>query len=203
MFFYETSLEISMSIAIGVKYISMYDNSTLLEETESNTLTRKVHRVLIYAFFGMLVISYVAIIAIMTRKAKILKRIQPLVGAVYEGLDIEGHWFARFYPIWFMTKRIGFIFVVNYFTNTSGLILILMHIYLAELLGIVHTLPFLLSYHTKLEVFNGVTAYLFLTIIQVFNQQHPQDFSEEDKTVEVTELQETESDLFISPMRKQ
>ena len=52
----------------------------------------------------------------------------------------------------------------------------------------------------KLEVFNGVTAYLFLNVIQIFNEQHPQDFSEEDKTVED---QYKESDLFLQPKVKQ
>ena len=94
---------------------------------------------------------------------------QPWVGALYESLKIEGTWFARFYPIWFMTKRIGYVFVVFYFNYTTGMVLALIHIYLAEMLAVVHTLPYLSFYHTKMEVFNGVTAYVFLMIVQIFN----------------------------------
>jgi len=100
-----------------------------------------------------------------------------------------------------MTKRIGYVFVVFYFKYTPGMILSLMHIYLAELLAVFHKLPFLCSYHTKMEVFNGVFAYVFLNIIQIFNQQHPHDFSEADRAVELS--QEAESDLFLSPLDKQ
>jgi len=85
-----------------------------------------------------------------------------------------------------MAKRIGFVAMV--FTidpaYTQGMVLALMHIYIVELLAILKFKPFVDLYHLKMEVFNGVTAYLFLMVIQIFNEQHPQDFSEEDKTVE-------------------
>ena len=84
-------------------------------------------------------------------------------------MKIEGNCFARFYPIWFMTKRIGYVFMVFYFNHTAGMILTLMHVYLAEILGVVHRLPFICAYHTRMEVFNGVTAYVFLSIVQIFN----------------------------------
>merc|ERR1712160_226451 len=99
------------------------------------------HRAMIYVFSGMLILHYVAVIAIMTRKAAKLRKIQPWVGAVYESLNIEGHWFARFYPVWFMTKRMGYVFVVYYFNYSTGMIMALIHIYLAEILAVLHTLP--------------------------------------------------------------
>jgi len=52
----------------------------------------------------------------------------------------------------------------------------------------------------KLEVFNGVTAYLFLIIIQIFSKQHALDFSEEDKEIEHKHDPEAEdSELFLLP----
>jgi len=38
----------------------------------------------------------------------------------------------------------------------------------------------------RLEVFNNITAYLFLTIIQVFDRQSPEDQNEEEKPIEST-----------------
>ena len=75
MYFYETSFEISMSIVVGVMYIWEYDISAQVEESESNTLTRRVHVALVYTFFGMLVLSYVGVIVLMSQKVATLKRI--------------------------------------------------------------------------------------------------------------------------------
>ena len=91
MFFYEACLEITLSIFIGFEYIKEYDSKPHPEnESESNTLTRNVHRVLIFVFSGMLILGYVAVIAIMimTRYAATKsEKIQPWVGTVYESLN--------------------------------------------------------------------------------------------------------------------
>jgi len=68
LFFYEASFEIALSIAIGLKYIWVYDSSSHPEESASNATTRSVHRVLVYTFFVIQVLSCLAVIVIMTRK---------------------------------------------------------------------------------------------------------------------------------------
>jgi len=137
MFFYEASLEISISLVIGFKYIWARDSVTQPEETsDSNAFTRKVHTISIYSFSVLLVLSLLAIIVIMTRKAPTLERLKPRFGSLYESLSYEGNFFARFYPVWFMIKRIGFVFLVFYFKSTQGMVLALMHVYLFELCAV-------------------------------------------------------------------
>jgi len=50
----------------------------------------------------------------------------------------------------------------------------------------------------KLEVFNQAAAYVFLVVLQIFNQKHMEDFSAEDLKIEAGE-EIVESELFISP----
>jgi len=73
---------------------------------------------------------------------------------------------------------------VFYFENTYGLVVALMHIYLFELCAVLSYQPFTDTYHTKLEVFNNIMAYVFLAIIQIFSQKHEEDFRTEDKVVD-------------------
>jgi len=79
-----------------------------------------------------MILGYGAVIAIMTRKTAVLEKMKPKFGALYESLK-PGNKFARFYPIWFMTKRIAFVFVVFTFKNTQGMVVTLIYIYLAEI----------------------------------------------------------------------
>ena len=54
-----------------------------------------------------------------------------------------------------------------------------------------------------MEVFNLGFAYFFLVLLQIFNQKHNEDFTEEDKTIIIDVDTPVESDLFISPVEKQ
>jgi len=140
----------------------------------------------------------------MTRKSATLKRIDPKVGALYEGLRVEHTWLARFLPFSFMAKRIIFVAVVFNFTYTQGMVLTLLHSYLVEIILVLSYFPFTDSYHMRLEIFNLFTAYIFLTIIQIFNQQHSDDFNENDRIALTREEKQSEdSELFFSPADKQ
>jgi len=44
---------------------------------------------------------------------------------------------------------------------------------------------------------------VILNILQIFNEKHNQDFSTEDKEIKAGEDEVDESELFISPKRKQ
>jgi len=85
----------------------------------------------------LFIFGYGTVIAIMTRKTAVLEKMEPKFGAVYESLK-PGNKFARFYPIWFMTKRIAFVFMVFYFENTQVMVVTLIHIYLAEVSAVLH-----------------------------------------------------------------
>jgi len=83
LFFYEASLEISMSIAVGYPYLWEADD----KGTPSNAVTRRAHRVMIIGFFALQVIVYVVIVAIMTRSVKKMEEIEASVGGLYDFLD--------------------------------------------------------------------------------------------------------------------
>jgi len=69
MFFYETSLEISMSLVIGFRYVwaldKAYDCSDL-----ADSVTLRFHRIFLYVFFVLLVLGLAAVFIIMTDPLK-------------------------------------------------------------------------------------------------------------------------------------
>jgi hypothetical protein len=68
MFFYEACLEITISIAVGLDYVSQEDD----KGGEANIFTRKVHRIMVFGFFAMQIFVYGVICVIMTRKVEIM-----------------------------------------------------------------------------------------------------------------------------------
>jgi len=92
--------------------------------------------VLVYTFFGMQTLSCLAVIAIMAQKTVTLQKIKPKFGSLYGGLGYENNWLVRFYPIWFMAKRIAFVVMVFYLESTFLMLTTLQHIYLVELFAL-------------------------------------------------------------------
>jgi len=91
MFFYEASLEISMSLVIGFRYIWARDSVAQPEESSSNALTLKVHRVSLYSFAVLFALSFLTVIIIMTRKAVTMETMKPRFGSLYDSLNYEGN----------------------------------------------------------------------------------------------------------------
>jgi len=118
IFFYEASLEISLSLVIGFRYTWRLGESYEIEPNDPNATTRSFHEASCYIFLVLQVASFVGVVAIMVQKPATLQKIQPKAGALYEGLRVETEWSARFYPVWFMAKRIIFVIVVFNFTYT-------------------------------------------------------------------------------------
>jgi len=84
---------------------------------------------------------------------------------MYDEMRYEDCWFARFYPVWFMIKRMGMVYLVFQFKYTQGMVLAVLHMYLFETAAILVFKPFVNWYFTKLEIFNSGVAYLFLIVI--------------------------------------
>jgi hypothetical protein len=82
------------------------------------------------------------------------------------------------------------------------MVLVSLIIHLIDTVTVASKLPYRNRYDNKITLFNMLTAYLFLIILQIFNQKHWQDFSEEDLTVEADENEIIDSELFLSPVRK-
>jgi len=106
---------------------------------------------------------------------------------MYDEVRYEDCWFARFYPVWFMVKRLGMVAMVFQFKYTQGMVLTVLHLYLLEIGAVLVFKPFVNWYYTKLELYNSGVAYVFLLVIQIFSKQHPEDYSEEDKKIKVSE----------------
>jgi len=146
----------------------------------------------------MLCLGLLTVLILMTLKAATLERIEPKFGALYENLRVEHTSFARIYPVWFMLKRIAFVAMVFNFEYTHGMVVFMLYMYLFEMSCVLAYQPFHNLGDMKLEVFNQAAAYVFLVVLQIFNQKHMEDFSAEDLKIEAGE-EIVESELFISP----
>jgi len=113
---------------------------------DPNNYIIKVSRILLYAFFVMLVLGLLTVIIIMTRSDATLKKMEPKYGSLYDYLRYEQTNFARVWPVWFMGKRIAFVAMVFYFKNERFMILFVMYLYLFEIGSVLAYKPFCCSH---------------------------------------------------------
>jgi hypothetical protein len=107
----------------------------------------------------------------MTRKNETMKKLEPKAGALYETLKYtKKGCLIRFFPVWFMLKRFIFVLMVFNFSYTHGMVLFSIGLNLIEMLVLARKKPYNNSYDNKIALFNIVTAYVFLVILQIFSQ---------------------------------
>lgn len=102
-----------------------------------------------------------------------------------------------------MAKRYAFVAMVFSSENTRVMVLVQIHLTLYEILAVAYCYPYEVSKQNRRELFNLIFAYVIFMIMQVFYQKTIKDYSEEDQTINTSELTTMESDLFVSPQHKE
>ena len=91
MFFYETHLEVVLSVLVGLQYTAEHQQNPESDKYKTTNLrnedTREIHRILLFVFIALSLVFYVTVIVIMTRKSEVMKRWEDKFGSLYEDLN--------------------------------------------------------------------------------------------------------------------
>jgi hypothetical protein len=84
IFFYEMSLELSISIALG--YNLLYSTNELEEEIPADERVHNWHRAMYYFFSPLFLIVFILICVVLLQKAEHIEVLEDKIGSVYSEL---------------------------------------------------------------------------------------------------------------------